>query len=210
MRRLDKRSSRHAFKRAFPAVLDEAVTDVIARLPAADVSSHGFAVRVDREELVIPYRIHAEDVDTASVDGLAGIRSDVLACLYTRHHDGYVRQRSLRAIIERTHPWVAPFVVQLIGEYVVEILLDIQSGLSDLDVEGSDHRIQYGTFVRENAAFFDLTSQHVMSYWDCYYRASRSISTSPPLYSRSDYPGFELLASLSRAAASVSTPPSDK
>lgn len=35
--------------------------------------------------------------------------------LYTRHHDGHVRQRHLARIIEVTDSWIVPFVVQLIG-----------------------------------------------------------------------------------------------
>ena len=125
--------------------------------------------------------------------GRPTLERDVYACLYTRHHNGYVRQRHLRSIVGISHPWVVPFVVQLIGEYVLEIVADIREGLSDLDVPGSSQRAQYAVFVAANPGFLDLTSSRVVSYWNCYYRFEY-----PQL---SEYPGFQLISSLRRAPA---------
>jgi hypothetical protein len=177
---------------AFPTCVRGPVQRVVARLPVSPFDLGTFAVRVDGEELQIPQRIYPEPpVDVAA--SFEGLERDVFACLYTRHHDGYVRQRHLRTIINLTHSWVAPFVVQLVGEYVVEILVDIQAGLSDLDRVGSDQHAQYGRFARDNAAFIDLTAQRATSYWNCYYRQH--------FPNRADYPGFALIESLKRAAA---------
>jgi hypothetical protein len=96
---------------------------------------------------------------------------------------------------ELDHVWVVPFVVQLIGEYVAEILGDIREGLVDLDVRGSEQRRRFGRFVAENPSFFDLIRQRVASYWNCYYQST---------YRRSDYPGFLLVSSLESAAAEQS------
>lgn len=158
--------------------------------------ARSFAVRVEGEDVEIPYRIYNPEPPRRRTDALVGTRRDVLASLYTRHHDGHVRQRQLRRIVHLTHAWVAPFVVQLIGEYVVEILLDIQEALRELDVEDSPQRHQYGTFVADNPAFVDLTAQRVLSYWNCYYRYAYP--------EREDYPGFSLISSLRRAGAGQS------
>jgi hypothetical protein len=147
--------------------------------------SGSFTVRVEGADVTIPYRIYNEEPPSKAVQGLDEIQRDVLACLYTRHHNGHVRQANLRRIIQLTRPWVPPFVVQLIGEYVVEILLDIQEGLKDLDLRDSPQHREYGAFVANNPAFLDLTSQRVASYWACYHG-----STYPD---RQDYPGSRLL-----------------
>ena len=141
----------------------------------------------------IPYRIYNAEPRRWKTVALGGDARDALACLFTRHHDGHVRQRHLRRIVGLAHAWVTPFVVQLIGEYVVEILLDIRNGLRDLDVKGSPQRVQYGAFVARNPAFVDLMAQRVVSYWNCYYR-----DRYPAL---ADYPGVALVSSLRRAGA---------
>jgi hypothetical protein len=74
--------------------------------------------------------------------------------------------------------WIPPFVVQLVGEYVIEIVADIQGAMSRLD------RIQYEPFIRGNPIFFAKTRQRAASYWNCYYR-HRSVWNS--------YPGKQIL-----------------
>lgn len=120
-----------------------------------------FTVRVQGEDLVIPYRIYPSRPPTWRI-----IRSLAFAAprspASTRHHEGHVRQRYLKRIVWLPHAWITPFVVQLIGEYVVEILIDIQEALKELDAEGSPQRLQYGTFVADNPAFVELTAQRVV------------------------------------------------
>ncbi|MEW2522947.1 hypothetical protein [Actinacidiphila alni] len=65
---------------------------------------------------------------------------------------------------------MVPFVVQLAGEYVLEILEAIGRGLPQLAVPGSAQRRLYGEFVARNPACFARTERRVVSYWSCYYR----------------------------------------
>jgi hypothetical protein len=51
----------------------------------------------------------------------------VVRCIYTRHHDGFVRRRHLERLLEAEVEWTGPFVFQLLGEYVVEILLVLRA-----------------------------------------------------------------------------------
>jgi hypothetical protein len=67
--------------------------------------------------------------------------------------------------------------------------------LTELRVEGSPQRRQYGAFAAGNAAFVRLTGQRVVSCWDCYYRRDY-----PDL---ADYPGFQLLAGVEDAAGEI-------
>jgi hypothetical protein len=183
-----------ALEAAFPRSLREAAQDAALVLPSpAHEPARPFTVNVQGEVLQIPERIYNPEPPSELVAGLAEAQAEVLGCLYTRHHDGFVRQRHLRRIIGLSHPWVAPFVVRLIGEYVVEILVEIREGLNELDVSGSRQRMQFGTFIAENPAFFNLTVDRVESYWNCYYRHRYP--------ARSEYPGFLLLRSLRSAAA---------
>jgi hypothetical protein len=88
---------------------------------------------------------------------------------------------------------VAPFVVQLLGEYVVQIVLAVRCGLADIDVPGTAINRAYGRFAATNPAFLGLTYQRAASYWNCYYRNL--------FVDRRTYPSFPILASIRVAGA---------
>ncbi|WP_346116299.1 hypothetical protein [Micromonospora coerulea] len=151
-----------------------------------------FAVSVDGENLAIPYRVYGPELQADDLSALPSTQQIIMHCLYTRHHDGRTRQRHLRSIIAETHPWVAPFVVQLVGEYVAAILVDIRDGLVEVDSPGTRLHAMYGKFGSANPEFITLTRQRVASYWDCYYRRLWA--------DRAHYPGTTVIESV-RAAA---------
>ncbi|WP_285349546.1 hypothetical protein [Pseudomonas sp. ME-P-057] len=146
----------------------------------------GIEVTTGKNHVVIPYRIHHEGSEQ---DGksLSRTHSVMYSCLLTRHHNGYVRQRQLERILLASEPWVVPFVVQLTGEYVIEILDTCEARLSLLDP------VLYGTFIRDNPKYFQATRDRMISYRDCYYRW---------LYQRKpDYVGFRLFDRLEEFAS---------
>ena len=49
------------------------------------------------------------------------------AAIYSRHPDGRVRQRALGTLLDFDEPWTAPFIMQLLGEYVIQICADIET-----------------------------------------------------------------------------------
>ncbi|MGW1159623.1 hypothetical protein ACWD48_15665 [Streptomyces sp. NPDC002519] len=149
-------------------------------------------MNVDDEAVAIPYRIYQGEPPIGLVRSLTVIQRQILHCLYSRHSDGLVRQRHLEQVVSSDKPWAVPFVVQLVGEYVLEILEAIQRGLSVLDSNGSAHRPLYGDFIARNPAFFARTERRVVSYWSCYYRWRFPVFRT--------YPGCHLL-DLLRAAA---------
>jgi hypothetical protein len=149
--------------------LADDVRAVAAIMPAGEAVG-SFRVEVRGEAVAIPERIHHPEPAADAAHALTGAQRVVLHCLYSRHHDGRVRQRHAERVVASTEPWVVPFVVRLAGEYVLEIVQAIAHGLPDLAVPGSVHRGLYGEFVVRNPAFFALTQRRVVSYWTCYYR----------------------------------------
>src|SRR6187402_1157460 len=107
--------------RAFPAAIQADARAVLAALPdqTFDRTEPIGPVRVRGEALIIPQRIYLPP--PRAVD-LRGTQGTVLACVYSRNDDGRVRETFLRRLLPSADPWVAPFVVQLIGEYVIEII----------------------------------------------------------------------------------------
>ncbi|MFG3642535.1 hypothetical protein ACGF3C_19970 [Micromonospora sp. NPDC047762] len=183
-----------ALEAAFPRRLGNDVRKALAVLPPAPhAPTSPFRVLVDGEPVVIPYRVYSDEPPVAAEAALSATQRAVLDCLYTRHHDGRVRQRRLERVVGLIQPWVAPFVVQLVGEYVDEILLVIRRVLEPkLVVPQSPADAVYGRFTAANPAFVTLTDQRAASYWDCHHRRRY-----PML---SDYPGHASVAAL-RAAA---------
>jgi len=158
-----------AYEPAFP---DELKPIALALLPALAVgeqwpSSQGFVVNVQSQILSAPYRVYYSlPLLRSLILSSSGKTRTLALCLGTRHWDGYVREECIRELIEIDCPWVAPFVVQLLGEYVIQIVNIIVAALPRVNRE------TYGTFVRANPQFLDTTKRRATSYWDCYYRHS--------------------------------------
>ncbi|MFD3554465.1 hypothetical protein ACFWWA_20570 [Streptomyces goshikiensis] len=167
----DPSNAAHALVAAFPTRLAGDVQSVLAVMPEASYAPMiPFEVEVQGETVVIPSRIYSEEPDTGFERALSGTQQMILHCLYSRHHDGRVRQRHLEQITASGEPWAVPFVVQLAGEYVLEIIESIERGLPGLAEPGSTQRQFYGEFIARNPAFFARTERRVVSYWSCYYR----------------------------------------
>ncbi|WP_075025745.1 hypothetical protein [Streptomyces mirabilis] len=179
---------------AFPAELADDVRAVLAVTPAPrHWPVAPFSVVVQGQQLSIPGRLYNDEPPPELVASLSSRQRQVLHCLYSRHCDGRVRQLHLAQIVSSADPWVVPFVVQLVGEYVLEILVDICDELRDLGAAGDGLRLAYGEFIVANPAFFARTQRRVVSYWSCYYRTA--------FQSFRGYPGCTLLDLLRSAAA---------
>ncbi|MEU5282104.1 hypothetical protein AB0G87_37475 [Streptomyces asoensis] len=179
---------------AFPAELASDAEAVLAVMPDSRLQPHAsFSVAVEGQQVLIPERLYNDEPSTDTVASLSPRQQQLLHCLYSRHCDGVVRQRHLEKTVGSTDPWVVPFVVQLVGEYVLEILVVICDELRDLATPGSGGHLAYGQFIVDNPAFFARTQRRVVSYWSCYYRGTYA--------SFRGYPGCTLL-DLLRSAAS--------
>ncbi|MER7695481.1 hypothetical protein [Streptomyces sp. NPDC096095] len=161
----------HALVAAFPTRLAGDVQSVLTVMPETRLApAMPFEVDVQGETVAVPSRIYNEEPGADMERPLSGTQHVILHCLYSRHSDGRVRQRHLEQIVASGEPWVVPFVVQLAGEYVLEILEAIGRGLPGLAVPSSAQRRLYGEFIAQNPAFFARTERRVVSYWSCYYR----------------------------------------
>ncbi len=116
---------------AFPAHLAK---DVAAVIP--EISDHqlhppaqGFTVHVLGEQLAIPYRVYYRQSQVHKCAVRPGDQGHIALCLGTRHYDGLVREECTKQLLTVEQPWVVPFVTQMIGEYVIEIVQVIERGL---------------------------------------------------------------------------------
>jgi hypothetical protein len=162
-----------------------------ARLLAPRQWTERFAVQVERQTVLIPARLHFAS------DRLALTETDEAWCfaraLQARSSDGFERQRAARDLLMDLPPWAAPFILTLIGEYVVEILQDISAAMTP-EVEQA-----LGAFIVQNEAFWSTIKRRVTSYWNVYYR-SNCRNEGRQAYRRDEYVGFELVDRLGTAA----------
>ncbi|MEU7633393.1 hypothetical protein AB0C34_26015 [Nocardia sp. NPDC049220] len=180
---------------AFPGALAADVRVVAQTLPPdrLPLIRNGCSVWVQGEHLTLPYRLCNPEPASDISAQLSPTQTKILHCLYSRHWNGYVRQRHLNHIIDAADPWIVPFVVKLVGEYVIEIVIDIQQGLPNVvTVDPAQHEA-YGRFAATNPEFLHLTSQRVASYWHCYYYRNR--------YPHDYYPARIVIDELHEAAA---------
>ena len=171
---------------AFPKSLKKDLLELMSRISVNTLhATHWtFPVQLDGEPIAIPFRIYWEEHRLMEPRDLTEIQKTALSCLLTRHHNGFVREKHLKLIVNSNHYWVQPFIIQLIGEYVIEIIQHIQNQFSALN------KVNLTNFINENPEFWALTKSRITSYWDCYYR--KKFNGQITGYTRKEYPGFEL------------------
>jgi hypothetical protein len=159
--------------RAFPV---PRTTTWTASASIGDETTLTFSVRVGDGMVQIPYRSY-QDPETIDQTRFTSSQIELLDCLLTRHHNGFVREKHLIEIVRRNEEWIPPFVIQFAGEYVIEILWAIRDARQDLDSN------LYRSFLIANPSFFMLTKQRVTSYWNCYHSHIQ----------REEYAGFQIM-----------------
>ena len=180
---------------AFPGTLRSNVEAVIAILPfetntikLVDGKMHqldnlihpsNYTVSLEEEQLVIPYRLYFNEPSPEHENNLTDIQKTILNCIYLRHHDGYLRQVRLEKLVDKTEPWIIPFTLQLLGEYVLEILHVLDKHIHPETIDN------YVRIVKENPKYWQKTESRMVSYWNEYYRFQ-----FPKL---KDYPGRQLV-----------------
>ena len=171
---------REIFINAFPTSLTSEVNSLLDKLnlTTEHKSTECFSINLNGQTINIPYRIYYNE---PVHQNLTDTETFLLDCIFTRHHNGHVREKSLRKIINSDNYLATPFIVQLLGEYVIEILTVIKDNLSSTKI---DNLIKLQT---ENPKFFQTTEKRIQSYWNCYYKWTTS---------KTDYVGFQILKAI--------------
>jgi hypothetical protein len=174
---------KYELTKAFPPEIEDEVIKVLNIIyPKNKLDfSHCFEVNFSGNKLIIPERIYYDEPLLSATNPLTDLQQIILNCLFTRHHDGFIREKNLRNVIHRSkeYNWVIPYFIRLAGEYVIEILQAIEDNMDEFE-----KRTMKG-FIIDNPKFFHLIESQMVSYWDCYYRNKYP--------NKEDYVGFVII-----------------
>lgn len=134
------------------------------------------------EQLILPSRLYLDEVTEEKIQTLSETQRWLLYCLYTRHHDGYVREKYVQRLKQEQAKtdWVLLYLIELTGEYVREILERIEPMLQTWSEE------QLRIFATANDRYLQRVERRIISYWDVYQR------TTYPVLWDSTYVGFRI------------------
>lgn len=121
-------------------------------------------INMNREQLTIPYRLYFNEPDIDSENNLTDRQKSILNCIFLRHHNGYLREKRLKKLVYKDEKWIIPFTIQLLGEYVFEILEVLDEHINDKTIN------DYYSFTEENPKYWQQTESRMISYWNEYYR----------------------------------------
>ena len=121
-------------------------------------------IQFDDELLTFPCRLYFNEPDKESESKLTELQKTILSCIYLRHHNGYLRQRRLENLIDKSENWVTPFKLHMLGEYVFEILQVLDNQIDDKSVAS------YTKLISENPKYWQQIESRMISYWNEYYR----------------------------------------
>jgi hypothetical protein len=119
---------------------------------------------IENETVTIPYRLYFEEPNPELEKTLTDKQKEILNCIYLRHNNGYLREKRLNLISENYENWTIPFIVQLIGEYIYELLPIIDKKINENTLN------LYIEFKNKNPKYWQQTESRVISYWNVYYR----------------------------------------
>lgn len=154
---------------AFPKLYAEDVKRVFHLLTRKDsnpLSENSVQIELENETIKIPSRIYYKEINDSAMNALSEIQKRLIYCYFLCHHNGFLRQKYLRRLLESKHLYEheLPYIIYLTGSYVVEILDDIYDAFDLLIESGLD------LLITNNLRFFMTIEGRIASYWGEYYQ----------------------------------------
>lgn len=189
-------------KKYFPTFLSADVEKVISIMPLTDeifvesfgnrykienaIHSENVEIKLHSETIVLTGRICFAEPKPELENNLTTTQKQILNCIYTRHFDGYIRERRLKNLINIDHEWVLPFKLQLLGEFVIEILFELDKHITDGNIK------LYKRLTLDNKKFWKQTKSRMVSWWDADYR-------HPNYKNIKSYIGYKIMKRINKA-----------
>ena len=163
--------NRQKLLNAFPTDLKQDVEIVADFLLDKNFDIHPTVeqeIILNGQKLIIPGRVYFDNPNETTGNNLTVTQQIILNCIYLRHHNGFIRQQRLEKLIDNIDDYfVIPYIFQLLGEYVMEILEVADKHINDKTINN------YLKFFTENPKYRQQTESRMISYWDVYYRRTK-------------------------------------
>lgn len=166
-------------QKAFPRECEEDVAAVVNRLSLTkkgrDTLSYYTNKRLTAgeisytlltgERVTLPYRLYIDERRGDAEQGLSERQRFIYHALFSRSYDGYTREKHAKALITHHSPaWVIPYILELSGEYVKEILEAVYRRLSTVNT------IPYRRVCALNFERTTRLHARMICYWNERYR----------------------------------------
>lgn len=156
-------------KKFFPKELETKVEKVLQFLKNNNIEI-SFSGQVDynlcNEFICIPERVYGSELSEEIINQMDLIEKTIYSCIYTRHSNGFVRERHLLNIVKNNYffYWTFPFILKLSDEYILSIVKIINDNINNYP------KVFINNFITSNIENFKKSYSRMISYWNCYYR----------------------------------------
>ncbi|WP_051359404.1 hypothetical protein [Paucisalibacillus globulus] len=92
---------------AFPTELEDDVFTVLNKIiKTSDLDfSNCFEVDLCKSKMMIPERIYYDEPSILEFNSLTERQKVILSCLFTRHHNGFIREDNLKKIVHQSNDY---------------------------------------------------------------------------------------------------------
>lgn len=154
----------------FPKELHDDVLTVLKVIPKKayvpkDISYYVSTYILSSGEIHLPGQVYFYEPTIEDMYSLTERQQTILHCIYSRSHDGYMREKHITAILSTDLPeWTLPYIVKVCEESVIDILKVVYASLEGKDTE------QIKQFCANNYESFYQSYNRMISYWNAFYR----------------------------------------
>jgi len=154
---------------AFPKQYAEDVKQIFTLLACKHSLTPGedtTHIKLEHEAIRMPGRIYYKEINDSAMNHLSEMQKRLIYCYFLCHHNGFLRQKYLRRLLESKHLYEheLPYVIYLTGSYLVEIIDDIYDAFELVIHCGLDQ------LIVNNLRFFMTIEGRIASYWGEYYQ----------------------------------------
>lgn len=162
------------FENGFPSNLLENQNDIEYFIHSLEIQNMDNLITYewklyDNQKIVFPYRIYFTESDFPLLASFTDIKRLIYDCVFSRSADGYIRQKYIKELLcykDKLPIWIFPYIVQISGEYVIEIVESIYCSIINKDLT----ELKQFCFINKEAV--SRCYDRMVSYWNEYYRNS--------------------------------------
>lgn len=154
----------------FPSKYSDDIDGIFNLLEYDKHAYHSDAIPIctGEEIIFLPCRIYYHEILDEQLVKLNETQKRLIYTLYTRHNNGFLREKYLRKIFEdnsnELDTYMIPYIIALSSEYVVEIIEVILRNIKLIK------RDRLSKFIACNSKYILTIEGRISSYWGEYYQ----------------------------------------